>query len=131
MALHRFALPPGTQVRNGSGLFDANRIAATTLVALLKDAYADPSRRDAMLHQLAIGGLDGTLVRRFTQAKLRGKIRAKTGTLDDTVALSGYVLRDGTEPPVVFSILVSGISGHHGELRPLVDAVVTEIAGAN
>lgn len=124
----RFTLPEGTRIENGSGLFDANRLSAATLVALLRDAYADASRRDAMINHLAIGGVDGTLVRRFGEAELRAKVRAKTGTLDDTVALSGYVLRDGVAPPLVFSILVSGIRGRHGELRPLVDAVVREIA---
>lgn len=124
----RFTLPQGTRIGNGSGLFDANRVSAETLVAVLRDAYADATRRDAMIHHLAIGGVDGTLVRRFSDAGLRAKVRAKTGTLDDTIALSGYVLRDGIAPPLVFSILVSGIRGRHGELRPLVDAVVREIA---
>lgn len=127
----KFSLPTGTQIRNGSGLFDSNLVAASTLVNVLRDAYVDPKRRDAFVNQLAIGGLDGTLIRRFAEPKLRGKIRAKTGTLDDTVALSGYVLRQGLEPPVVFSILVTGIKGHHGELRPLVDAVVNEIAATH
>src|SRR5690606_36341677 len=62
----RAPLPEGTRVVNGSGLFDANRLSASTLVAVMEDAYNDPRRRDAMLAQLATGGADGTLASRFT-----------------------------------------------------------------
>lgn len=126
----RAPMPPSTRIVNGSGLFDANRISAATLVALLEDAYADPRRRDAMLSQLSTGGADGTLAGRFKEPALAGRVRAKTGTLDDSLALSGYVLRPGTQPPVVFSLLVNGVAGKHGDVRRQLDAIVAEIAKA-
>lgn len=121
-------MPQGSRVLNGSGLFDANRVSAETLVAVLRDAYFDPRRREAMLAQLSTGGVDGTLANRFTTPETKGRVRAKTGTLDESLALSGYVLRQGTKPPLVFSLIVNGVSGKHSEVRRHLDAVVTELA---
>ncbi len=42
--------------------------------------------------QLAVGGVDGTLKHRFRGGHARRLVRAKTGTLEDVAALSGYVL---------------------------------------
>lgn len=121
-------LPAGTHIVNGSGLFDANRLSASTLVTLLANTYADPRRRDVMLAQLSVGGNDGTLTNRFQEPETSGRVRAKTGTLDESVALSGYLLREGTRPPLVFSMVVNGIAGKHSEVRRLLDAVVSELA---
>lgn len=122
------ALPAGTRIVNGSGLFDANRLSASTLVTLLANTYADPRRRDVMLAQLSVGGSDGTLSNRFEAPETAGRVRAKTGTLDESLALSGYLLREGTRPPLVFSMVVNGVAGKHSEVRRLLDAVVSELA---
>lgn len=114
-----------TQIRNGSGLFDANRLSAETLVAVLRYAYQSPTLRYPVMSQLAVGGVDGTLRGRFT--KLSGQVRAKTGTLNEAITLSGYVLRGGTQAPIVFSLLVNGVSGRHAEIRQRIDTVVGEL----
>lgn len=124
----RVQLPPGTQIVNGSGLFDANRLSAATLAAVLRDAYHDPARRDVMIAHLAVGGKDGTLSNRLTAPALAGRIRAKTGTLNSSIALSGYILRENTRPPIVFSLLANGVAGKQGEARKHFDAVVSELA---
>jgi D-alanyl-D-alanine carboxypeptidase/D-alanyl-D-alanine-endopeptidase (penicillin-binding protein 4) len=41
---------------------------------------------------LPVGGLDGTLARRFKGTPLAGRIFAKTGSLNATNALSGYMI---------------------------------------
>lgn len=124
----RAPMPAGTRVVNGSGLFDANRVSAATLVGVLKDAYDDPRRRDTMIAQLSTGGADGTLANRFSAPDVKGRVRAKTGTLDESLALSGYLLRAGTQPPLVFSLIVNGVAGKHAEVRRQLDAVVLELA---
>jgi D-alanyl-D-alanine carboxypeptidase/D-alanyl-D-alanine-endopeptidase (penicillin-binding protein 4) len=126
----RFAAPIGTRLVNGSGLFDANRLSAALLLAVLADAYADPRRRDAMLSHLSVGGQDGTLAKRFNSRELSGRIRAKTGTLNGAIALSGYVLREGPTAPIAFSVLLNAVEGKHYEARELCDALVAELAGA-
>jgi D-alanyl-D-alanine carboxypeptidase/D-alanyl-D-alanine-endopeptidase (penicillin-binding protein 4) len=39
-----------------------------------------------------VGGVDGTLARRFRGTPLEGRVFAKTGTLNATSALSGYMI---------------------------------------
>jgi len=124
------ALDAGTRISNGSGLFDANRISAHTLVKTLLHAYKDPALSRVFVDQLAVGGVDGTLKHRFLPFKKQRTIRAKTGTLDGVIALSGYAFRPDGYSPVAFSLIVSGISGKHAEVRKRVDEIVANVARA-
>ena len=118
----------GLKVVNGSGLYDANRISARSLSRVLEAAYLDPLISRSFQDQLAVGGLDGTLRTRFYALTNRRSVHAKTGTLNKVVALSGYVFGPEQQTGVSFSILVSGISGQHGEARKRIDALVLEIS---
>jgi D-alanyl-D-alanine carboxypeptidase/D-alanyl-D-alanine-endopeptidase (penicillin-binding protein 4) len=124
------ALGAGTRLGNGSGLYDANRLSARTLCRVLAAAYADPRVGPELLASLAIGGVDGTLSARFTHSRAARRIRAKTGTLANVTALSGYVLAPEPMGPVAFSLLVNGVAGKLGEARRRMDAVVEAIARA-
>lgn len=120
-------VPAATRISNGSGLFDSNRLSASTLTRVLSLAASRPRLGPEFISQLAIGGTDGTLRSRFRSQREQRNVRAKTGTLDDAIALAGYVLRDG-KPPFAFAIIVNGIAGHHGELRSKLDDVVAALA---
>jgi len=122
------ALDAGTRIGNGSGLFDANRVSARTLVKTLLHAYKDPALSRVFVAQLAVGGVDGTLKHRFLPYKKQRSIHAKTGTLDNVIALSGYVFRPDGSSPVAFSLIVSGIAGKHAEVRKRVDEIVSNVA---
>ena len=121
------ALDSGTRISNGSGLFDANRVSAHTLVKTLRSALRDPATGGVFVDQLAVGGIDGTLKHRFAAFKKQRSIHAKTGTLDRVIALSGYVFRPDGSYPVAFSLIVSGIT-NHAEVRKRVDDVVGLVA---
>jgi D-alanyl-D-alanine carboxypeptidase/D-alanyl-D-alanine-endopeptidase (penicillin-binding protein 4) len=121
------ALDAGTRITNGSGLFDANRISAHTLVKTLRAAYREPATSSVFVEQLAVGGVDGTLKHRFGAFKKQRTIHAKTGTLDRAIALSGYVFRPDGSYPVAFSLIVNGIA-NHAELRKRIDEVVVSVA---
>ena len=116
----------GLSIKNGSGLFDANRVSAHSLARALVAAHRDPAISAELVSQLAIGGVDGTLRSRFRKHRTARSIRAKTGTLAKAITLSGYVL-DAKRGPVAFSILVNGIAGKHGAVRREVDRVVEAI----
>src|SRR6188768_1217040 len=122
------ALDAGTRISNGSGLFDANRVSAHTLVKTLLHAYNDPTVSRVFVAQLAVGGVDGTLKHRFLPFKKQRSIRAKTGTLDSVIALSGYAFRPDGSSPVAFALIVSGITGKHAEVRKRVDEIVSNVA---
>lgn len=122
------AFEPGSVVRNGSGLFDANRATAHDLTTLLRATYRDPAIGPELLAQLSIGGVDGTLRARFRAWGSTRAIRAKSGTLNSVVALSGYVLAPPGRTPIAFSMLANGIPDKVPAVRPLLDAVVDAIA---
>jgi D-alanyl-D-alanine carboxypeptidase/D-alanyl-D-alanine-endopeptidase (penicillin-binding protein 4) len=115
------------QLRNGSGLFDANRVSPTQLAEVLRAALRDPAIRDEYIAQLAVGGDDGTLERRIQVAGADRWVRAKTGTLDDVIALSGYVLSPDPGRTLVFSVLANGVRGHQAEARRMADRIATEL----
>lgn len=122
------AYEQGTVIKNGSGLFDANRVTAFGVAQLLRAAWRDPAIQPEFVAQLAIGGVDGTLHKRFYDQRARRSVRAKTGTLDDAIALSGYVLGPPGKGPIAFSILYNKVAGHAGSARIAADALVERIA---
>jgi D-alanyl-D-alanine carboxypeptidase/D-alanyl-D-alanine-endopeptidase (penicillin-binding protein 4) len=117
----------GLRVGNGSGLYDANRVSARTLTRLLEVAYLDPIISRAFQDQLAVGGLDGTLRTRFFALRSRRSVHAKTGTLNQVTALSGYVFGPEQATGVAFSILVTGTTDHAGA-RQRMDDLILEIS---
>jgi D-alanyl-D-alanine carboxypeptidase/D-alanyl-D-alanine-endopeptidase (penicillin-binding protein 4) len=97
----------------GSGLSRKNLVTANAVVQLLVHMNRHPARV-AWLEALPVGGVDGTLKRRFVQPGLKHHVRAKTGTLRHVSGLSGYVDTKGGET-VAFSILVNGyVPRRHG-----------------
>jgi D-alanyl-D-alanine carboxypeptidase/D-alanyl-D-alanine-endopeptidase (penicillin-binding protein 4) len=114
----------GVVIKNGSGLFDANRVTTWSAVQLLRTVWRDSSLRPEFLAQLSVGGVDGTLHKRFHDPVTRRRVRAKTGTLDDVIALSGYVLAPPGKSPVAFSIIFNGVGGKQDGARHAADKLV-------
>ncbi|HEX2678427.1 MAG TPA: D-alanyl-D-alanine carboxypeptidase/D-alanyl-D-alanine-endopeptidase [Polyangiales bacterium] len=127
--LKRLHVPTaGLSMVNGSGLFHGNQVSPATFASLLAAMYANPSLRDDFVAHLAVGGVDGTLVRRFRTLPAPRIVRAKTGTLEDVIALSGYVLGPTPGRAIAFSYLANGVGGKHGEARELIDKIVETLA---
>ena len=95
---------------------------------LLRWAWRDPGVQPEYVAQLSVGGVDGTLHKRFRQELTRRRVRAKTGTLDDVIALSGYVLRDGGRGPLAFSVLFDHVGGKQDGARHAADRLVELVA---
>ncbi|MDH3729306.1 MAG: D-alanyl-D-alanine carboxypeptidase/D-alanyl-D-alanine-endopeptidase [Myxococcales bacterium] len=112
---------------NGSGLFDGNQVSPHHITQTLVTAYRDPAIRAEYVSQLAVGGADGTLQSRLRNLPRPRMVRAKTGTLRDVVALSGYVLGEAHKS-IAFSFLANGIAGKQAAARDLVDQIVTRLA---
>lgn len=128
-ALARHGLAPGSvTVVNGSGLYDANRVSASQLTTLIRSAVRDPTIGPEFIAQLAIGGADGTLRGRLRQAPAARVVRAKTGTLDDVISLSGVVLAPPGRSPVAFAFMANRARGRQGAARELADTLALEIA---
>lgn len=75
-------------IKNGSGLYAGNALTPRAITTMLAFMHQHTWGVEYMA-SMAIGGTDGTLGKRFKSS--RGKIRGKTGTLNEVSALSGYV----------------------------------------
>ena len=75
-------------IHDGCGLCTHNSLSPIALTTILRYGYHDKSIRASLNRNLSIAGVDGTLVREMGGAKLRGKIRAKTGTLSHPYGIS-------------------------------------------
>jgi serine-type D-Ala-D-Ala carboxypeptidase/endopeptidase (penicillin-binding protein 4) len=91
---------------DGSGMSMDDRIAPRAYTQLLayasRQAWGAPWR-----NTFPVAGVDGSLAGRFRNSPLKGKLWAKTGTLNETNALSGY-LTTASGKTLAFSILVNG-----------------------
>ena len=97
----------GDEVYDGSGLSRRNRVATTTVLALLQHAaYPDGQALRSLVTGLPVAGFTGSLTYRFAEGPgvARGLVRAKTGTLTGVHALAGIAAgRDGTLMAFVFA----------------------------
>jgi D-alanyl-D-alanine carboxypeptidase/D-alanyl-D-alanine-endopeptidase (penicillin-binding protein 4) len=86
-----FARRLGSRVQmvDGSGLSRADKASPYRVVRLLRAMYGREEFQD-WFDSLSIAGRDGTLVDRMRRGAARGRCHAKTGTLSDVSALSGY-----------------------------------------
>jgi D-alanyl-D-alanine carboxypeptidase/D-alanyl-D-alanine-endopeptidase (penicillin-binding protein 4) len=91
---------------DGSGMSMDDRIAPRAYTQLLAYASRQPWG-SAWRDTLPVAGVDGTLATRFTRSPLKGRMWAKTGSLNETNALSGY-LTAASGKILAFSILVNG-----------------------
>jgi D-alanyl-D-alanine carboxypeptidase/D-alanyl-D-alanine-endopeptidase (penicillin-binding protein 4) len=78
-------------ISDGSGMSTYNRLAPRFMVRLLRWTAAQPWG-EAYRATFPIAGADGTLARRFKGTSLEGKLFAKTGSLNATTALSGWLV---------------------------------------
>ncbi len=121
------AYDQGVVIKNGSGLYDANRVTPTSVVKLLRASWQNPAIAPEYVAMLSIGGVDGTLHKRLRADRTRRAVRAKTGTLNDVIALSGYVFGPPGKGPIAFSILFNKVEGKASVARLAADRVVEAI----
>jgi D-alanyl-D-alanine carboxypeptidase/D-alanyl-D-alanine-endopeptidase (penicillin-binding protein 4) len=91
---------------DGSGMSPNDRVAPRAFAQLLSYASRQ-SWGAAWRDTLPIAGVDGTLSSHFKNSPLKGRLWAKTGTLNETNALSGY-LTAASGKTLAFSIIVNG-----------------------
>lgn len=129
----------GTALRDGSGLSREDRVTPRFLVDLLRTVRVlnpEPFRVMFEPDAMPVSGVSGTLddrYGRFVTKRSRcaqGNVRAKTGTLFDTIGLSG-VTSPGDVPERIFSILVNDRPQRYSALtvRQAVDGLTATIAG--
>jgi D-alanyl-D-alanine carboxypeptidase/D-alanyl-D-alanine-endopeptidase (penicillin-binding protein 4) len=96
-------------VKDGSGLSHDNRLSAKLLGDVLLKVYQNPDYK-LVVDSLPSGGISGTLNERFikTAPQAIGLVRAKTGTLNGTVTLAGYV--EAQDREYIFVVIADRLS---------------------
>ena len=113
---------------DGSGMSPDDRIAPRAFTQLLAYASRQPWGA-AWRDTLPVAGVDGTLSGRFKNSMLRGHLWAKTGTLNEVNALSGY-LTAASGKTLAFSILVNGHRPDSSAEFKAVERIAEAIAAA-
>jgi D-alanyl-D-alanine carboxypeptidase/D-alanyl-D-alanine-endopeptidase (penicillin-binding protein 4) len=112
------------EVENGSGLSHSERAKPRAMVQLLRKAWR-AEQAQAFFDSLPIAGVDGTMKGRLTGGHATGQAYLKTGTLNDTRALAGYVHAASGKMYAV-ALMVNGADPAAG--RPALDAMVEWLA---
>ena len=120
-------------VIDASGLSKENRVTAQILGQLLFKVRKDEKYK-LLYTSLPVGGVSGTLRSRFltTAPNAIGLVRAKTGTLNGTVTLAGYV--ESTDREYVFVTLADEIprgASAEKKARAAIDRLIGRIAAPN
>ena len=107
---------------DGSGMSSYNRVSPRAVAALLRWAEGQPWGA-AWRATFPVAGVDGTLARRFRGTPLEGHLSAKTGTLNATNALSGYLVAHSGRT-LVFSFYANDVPADAGATRFMDEALV-------
>jgi serine-type D-Ala-D-Ala carboxypeptidase/endopeptidase (penicillin-binding protein 4) len=113
--------------RDGSGLSRYDFVTPAALVAILTHVNHDETLRAPFEQALPIAGRDGTLANRMKGTPAEGNARAKTGSMSNVRALSGYVTSAGGEP-LVFSIIANNFETAPETITRATDAIVVKLA---
>ncbi|ALE04272.1 hypothetical protein AL755_00720 (plasmid) [Arthrobacter sp. ERGS1:01] len=123
-------LDGATSVDN-CGLGRGNLISAHQLAQVVSYIVAHSDQEvGAALPGFPIAGLTGTLDNRFASPNAQaaaGLVRAKTGTLNQVSALSGYVI-NAQGRLLVFSIIGNKLTAGPGSATPVIDAAAAVLA---
>jgi len=125
-ALPRFGVSASClRLKNGSGLFDANRVSVEQVVRLLVEAANRGPWGRSFIESLPLSRKEGTMKDRLH--RLKAKVRGKTGTLDGISTLAGYIERKHGRY-TAFAIFFSDPDKSALSLRKVQDAVVEILA---
>ena len=130
---HEFLLYAGIDPNDfvfydGSGLSNHDLVTPRATAKLLQFATTQPWFADWKA-SLPVAGEDGTLESRFPNPPLKDHLFAKTGTLGEARALSGY-LDAASGRTVIFSIMVSNHLPGTTADRDAMDKIVAAIQAA-
>ncbi|HSR50270.1 MAG TPA: D-alanyl-D-alanine carboxypeptidase/D-alanyl-D-alanine-endopeptidase, partial [Acidobacteriota bacterium] len=120
-------IPPDSYIlRDGSGLSRYNFLSADMLIRLLEAVHRHPDR-EAFVSFLPVSGESGTISRRMKGTAAEGRVQAKTGTLANVRALSGFVTTQDGEV-LAFSMIANNFAQPMRSAEYLQDAALAYLA---
>jgi D-alanyl-D-alanine carboxypeptidase/D-alanyl-D-alanine-endopeptidase (penicillin-binding protein 4) len=119
--------PSRIVVADGSGLSRYNYVTARTLVDVLQRMHDDPRHASPFLATLPVAAHSGTLATRLRGTAAAGNVHAKTGSMSNVRALSGYVTSADGEA-LAFAVLANNFPGPAGPILAVIDRLVEQLA---
>jgi serine-type D-Ala-D-Ala carboxypeptidase/endopeptidase (penicillin-binding protein 4) len=114
-------------IADGSGLSRYNYVTSEALVRVLRHMRSDPKHAQAFGDSLPVAGRDGPLLRRLAGTPAEGRVRAKTGTVDNVRAITGYVDTAGGES-LLFAILANNFTVPASTIDAAADKALLRLA---
>ena len=111
---------------DGSGLSRYDYVTTEAIVTLLTHVWKDERLRGPFLAALPVGGHDGTLESRMKNNALTRRVQAKTGTIANMRALSGF-LETTAGDKLVFSIIANHYTGATGEIDAVAERALERL----
>ena len=115
-------------VADGSGVSRYNLLSAELILGCLKYLYyRNPGIFNLIYSSFPVGGIDGTLEKRFIDTKVFNNIHAKTGTLSGVSTLSGYIT-SANQHMLAFSIMLENYVEKSKYARKFIDRICELLA---
>lgn len=114
-------------IADGSGLSRYNYVTSDALVRVLQRMHVEPQHTVAFGATLPVTGRDGTVSKRLAGTPAEGKVRAKTGTVDNVRAIAGYVDTAGGET-LVFSMIANNFTIPASAIDAAADKALVRLA---
>ena len=133
MSLGSLGIPDeGIVIDDASGLSGENRLTPDFVATLLSEVLRSDGEMGSLAGALPIAGVDGSLDDRFTgdNATAQGRVFAKTGSIQGTRSLAGWVSAED-DSELVFAFFATGEVSD--DARAALETVVTGVfsCGAN
>jgi len=122
----------GLYFDDASGLSGLTRVTPDFVASVLAEVYRSEGEIGLLAEGLPVAGVDGSLDDRFTgdNAVAQGRVLAKTGSIQGTRSLAGWVTAED-DTDVVFAFFATGEVSD--DARTALESVVTGVysCGAN
>lgn len=112
---------------DGSGLSRYNYVTPDAIATILQRLHTDPRHREPFASTLPIAGKDGTIASRMRRTRAEANATAKTGSIANVRALSGYV-RTRDDETLVFAILANDFTIPAATVLWIADLAVETLA---
>lgn len=117
--LHQIEIADGAGTRY-------NVVTPQQMLIFLTDLYQDQTMKPIFINALPRMGATGTLKDRMKKTPLENKVFAKTGSMHDISALSGY-LNTPSGKTYIFSIISNGINGQLAKAKAMEEKILLAV----
>jgi D-alanyl-D-alanine carboxypeptidase/D-alanyl-D-alanine-endopeptidase (penicillin-binding protein 4) len=119
--------PDSYVIADGSGLSRYNYLSSDAVVRILHVLGESPRHASMFAQILPVAGREGALARRLTGTAAEGKVRAKTGTVDNVRAIAGYV-ETADDETLIFSMIANNFTVPASVIDAAADAALVRLA---